>query len=127
MESQAGQRYFRGPFLEGIDGVICYFDDILLHSKTDSEHDTLLARVTERLRDVGLQLNDRKYEYTKSEIQFLGHIVSSQGVRPEPSKIEATQKIEEPFRCYETSQIFRHGELHRQVSTTPVNNLEAIE
>lgn len=82
--------------LDGIEGVICYFDDILLHTKTTAEHDKLLKIVQDRLKVAGLKLNEEKCEYKKSEVSFLGHIVSSEGVRPDPSKIEAIRKLEEP-------------------------------
>jgi len=82
--------------LDGISGVICYFDDILLHTKTESEHDTLLQTVKERLREVHLVLNEEKCEYKKEEITFLGHIINSRGVKPDPSKVEAIVNLREP-------------------------------
>ena len=65
--------------LRGIDGVICYFDDILCHTYTMEEHELLLGRV---LR--------------KSEITFLGHIISKDGVRADDSKIAAMVNMTEP-------------------------------
>ena len=82
--------------LQGIDGVICYFDDILLHSKTDSEHETLLNRITERLQEVGLQLNTGKCELRKHEVTFLGHVINSQGVRPDSTKVDAIKNLSAP-------------------------------
>lgn len=82
--------------LQGIDGVICYFDDILCHTKTMEEHDTLLTRVHQRLVEVGLQLNQTKCEYKKKEITFLGHIINEQGVRPDQSKIDAIKSLSVP-------------------------------
>ena len=67
--------------LHGIDGVICYFDDILCHTSTMEEHELLLGRVFKRLKEVGLQLSPEKCEYRKPEITFLGHISSKDGVR----------------------------------------------
>ena len=46
--------------LAGIDGVICYFDDILCHTSTSEEYERLLVRVKKRLSEVGLQLNNKK-------------------------------------------------------------------
>ena len=82
--------------LGGIDGVICYFDDILIHSKTHKEHEALLQQVLHKLREVGLQLNDQKCEFRKTEITFLGHIINEHGIRPDPSKIEAIHDLPEP-------------------------------
>ena len=46
--------------LRGIDGVICYFDDILCHTSTMEEHELLLGRVVKRLKEVGLQVDPEK-------------------------------------------------------------------
>ena len=80
----------------GIDGVICYFDDILYHTSTMDKHEMLVSRVFKRLKEVGLQLNPEKCEYRKSEITFLGHIISKDGVRADDSKIAAMVNTIEP-------------------------------
>ena len=90
--------------LHGIDGVICYFDDILCHTSTMEEHELLLGRVFKRLKEVGLQLSPEKCEYRKSEITFMGHI-SKDGVHADDSKIAAMVNMTEPtdvaeLRCY---------------------------
>ena len=82
--------------LAGIDGVICYFDHILCHTSTTEEHERFLVRVKQRLSEVGLQLNNKKCEYLRSEINFLGHIISENGVRPDSSKVEVIAKMPEP-------------------------------
>ena len=82
--------------LQGIQGVVCYFDDILCHSTTPSEHEELLKRVHQRLEEAGLLLHREKCEYRKSEITFLGHIIDSQGCRPDPTKVDAISSLPEP-------------------------------
>ena len=82
--------------LRGIDGVICYFDDILCHTYTMEEHKLLLGRVFKRLKEAGLQLNPENCEYRKSEITFLGHIISKDGVHADDSKIAAMVNMTEP-------------------------------
>lgn len=81
--------------LEGIPGVICYFDDILCHSKTKEEHGGLLTKVHVRLKEAGLQLNKEKCEYWRSEITFLGHVIDAEGCRPDPTKVEAIKNMTE--------------------------------
>ncbi|XP_070173810.1 uncharacterized protein [Littorina saxatilis] len=82
--------------LGDIEGVICYYDDIMLHTSTNEEHDKLLKRVFQRLKEVGLELNEDKCEYKKTELKFLGHVISENGVRPDESKVEAIVKMKEP-------------------------------
>ena len=57
--------------LEGLDGVICHMDDILIHSETQEEHNKLVREVLKRLQDAGLTLND-KCDFSKRKIRFLG-------------------------------------------------------
>ena len=79
-----------------IDGVICYFDDILIHTKTEKEHKLLLDKVKSKLTEAGLELNEEKCEYFKAEINFLGHIVSQNGMRPDSSKVKAICDLQPP-------------------------------
>ena len=82
--------------LTEIDGVLCYLDDILCHTSTTEEHEQLFIRVKKTPSEVGFQLNKKKGEYLKSEINFLGHIISGNGVRPDLSKVDAVAKMAEP-------------------------------
>lgn len=87
--------------LVNIPGVVCYYDDILCHSRDNEEHARLLHQVHARLQEVGLRLNDEKCEYNKSEINFLGHIISKDGIRPDTSKVEAISNMVEPTNVTE--------------------------
>jgi uncharacterized protein (DUF427 family) len=74
--------------LEGLEGVICLIDDILVHGKDKQEHDTRLMLTLQRIKAHGVTLNS-KCEFFKSEIKSVGHILSSSGIRPDPDKISA--------------------------------------
>ena len=78
--------------LAGLEGKICfvYIDDILVCSKTFEEHLQHLEQVFERLRKAGLTLKPKKCSFLKKEVIYLGHVISSQGIAPDPAK---TQKI----------------------------------
>ena len=82
------------PYLDKF--VVVFIDDILIYSQTKEEHAGHLRIVLEVLR--GHQLYDKlsKCEFWLEEVQFLGHIISSQGIVVHLSKIEAVLKWERP-------------------------------
>ena len=54
-----------------IEGVINIYDDMLMYGETQLQHDFALARVLQRLDDLGLTLNRAKWKFSKEEIVFL--------------------------------------------------------
>ena len=68
--------------------VIVFIDDILMYSKDRESHDTHLQVVLETLRKEQLYAKLSKYEFWMNEVSFLGHIVSKEGIRVDPKKIE---------------------------------------
>ncbi|KAL5488977.1 hypothetical protein EMCRGX_G018012 [Ephydatia muelleri] len=82
--------------LGGMDGVVCLIDDILVFGTTRVEHDRRLDQVLKRLLSAGLTLNAGKCEFSKTEIRFLGHVVSNQGISPDPEKMKAITLFPEP-------------------------------
>ena len=75
--------------LEGLDGVEVILDDILVWGKNMVQHDERLIQLLERLRAIGLQLNNDKCKIGLTEIPYIGHLLSEQGVKPDPSKVDA--------------------------------------
>ena len=66
-----------------------FFDDIIVFSKNDAEHRKHLAMVFAELSKHRLVVNGKKSEFFLEEIHFLGHIISKDGVRMDPAKVEA--------------------------------------
>ena len=66
-----------------------FFDDMIVFSKNEQEHRQHLTAVFDELRRNRLLVNGKKSEFFLEEIQFLGHIVSKDGVRMDPAKLEA--------------------------------------
>ena len=56
--------------LSDLEGVVCLINNVLVHSKTQEEHDCRLRKVLERIKQVGLTLNAEKCEFSKSTISF---------------------------------------------------------
>ena len=82
--------------LEGLDGVICRMDDILIHGRNQIEHDVRCRAVLFRLQKAGLTLNIQKCEFSQGRLKFLGHIVDAQGVHADPEKTNAIGQFPTP-------------------------------
>ena len=82
------------PFLDHF--VIVFIDDILIYSKSEAEHREHLRAILKVLREKKLYAKFSKCEFWLREVQFLGHVVSSEGIKVDPSKIEAVSKWEQP-------------------------------
>lgn len=64
-----------------------FIDDFLVFGETEKEHDEALKAVIERLNALGIQLNHHKCKFRQTEVIFLGHKLSAQGVRPSDDKV----------------------------------------
>ena len=84
--------------LEGLIGKEClsYIDDVLIFASTRQELLARLSRVLKRLREAGLKIKPSKCKFFEKEVTFLGHRVSSDGVRPDDFKIRAVMDWPEP-------------------------------
>ncbi|KAL4025999.1 hypothetical protein IC575_014406 [Cucumis melo] len=69
--------------------VIVFIDDILVYSKTEVEHEEHLHQVLETLQANKLYAKFSKCEFLLKKVSFLGHVLSSEGVSVDPTKIEA--------------------------------------
>ena len=75
--------------LKGIDGVVCYIDDILITGRNDQEPRSRLEAVLSRLERYGVQLKLSKCSFLQEKVQFLGHVIDAEGVHPSPEKVQA--------------------------------------
>ena len=76
--------------------VIVFIDDILVYSQSEAEHEHHLRLVLQRLRDHQLYAKFKKCEFWLSQVTFLGHIVGRDGIKVDPSKIEAVKDWPRP-------------------------------
>ncbi|GBG84378.1 hypothetical protein CBR_g38351 [Chara braunii] len=76
--------------------VLIYLDDILVYSRSLDEHVEHLHTVLEQLRQAKYKANRDKCEFARQELEYLGHYVTSQGIRPLADKIEVIRVWPEP-------------------------------
>ena len=74
-----------------LNWCIIYLDDIIVYLKTPEEHLERLEAVFNKISKARLKLKPNKCEFFKSEITYLGHIVSNKGIATDPKKIKAIQ------------------------------------
>ena len=79
-----------------IEGSANSQEDIVIWEKTLAEHSNRLRKVLLKVRESGLRLNKNKCQFCKNSIVFLGHIISSEGIRVDPSKTDAITKMSVP-------------------------------
>ena len=72
---------------------IGYLDDIIIFSKTEEEHLQHLEEIFDHLRKAGLKLKLQKCSFFKKHIQYLGHLISDEGIQPLPEKLESIAKM----------------------------------
>lgn len=79
-------------------GKIChvYIDDIIIFGKTLEEHIQNIETIFTTLRKANFRIQPDKSEFLKTEVEFLGFIVSQNGLKPNQKKIEAIQKYPQP-------------------------------
>jgi transposase InsO family protein len=76
--------------------LLIYLDDVIVFSNSLEEHCDRLAEVFQRLRSAGLKLKPSKCELFRTKVNYLGHVVSSQGVSTDPDKVKAVQEWPTP-------------------------------
>ena len=79
-----------------IDGAEVIVDDILVHGKTLKEHNERLRNVLQKARSINLKLNKAKCVFAKPEVDYVGHKLTGEGLKPTDQRIEAIVKMREP-------------------------------
>lgn len=85
----------------GLDGVVVYLDDLLIFGRTQEEHDLRLKALMKRLEQYGVLLNLDKCVFSVNRLEFLGHELSAEGIKPIRSRVLALQQCREPANAAE--------------------------
>jgi hypothetical protein len=115
------------PFLD--EFVIIYLDDILVYSKKLNEHRAHLQKVLDALRKHQLYAKASKCALFQTQVDFLGHVVSGNGIEPDPKKIEAVTSWPKPKTVTELRSFLGLANFYRRFVqgfskiTAPLNDL----
>ena len=83
--------------LQGLQGVIVFIDDILVTGRTREEHIRNLRNVLDRLRQAGLRLKRSKCLFFQKSLEYLGHNISKEGVRPTDERVKCVLEAPPPL------------------------------
>ena len=102
--------------LVGLEGesVIVYLDDILVASKSFSQHMKQLKAVVECLRAAGLRLKPGKCVFLRDKVTYLGHVISAKGIQPDPAKTRKDESSPLPTNITEVRQVIGLASYYRR-------------
>ena len=102
--------------LAGVQWSSClvYLDDVIIVGRTFQEHLKNLKDVFDRLRGAGLKLKPSKCNLCSSQVQFLGHIVSADGVHTDPRLTEKVAQWPRPTSRREVQQFLGLANYYRR-------------
>ena len=91
-------------FLKGLKFAMTYLDDIIIFSQDELQHLEHLEIVFSHLQEAGLKMNRSKCNFFKSEIHYLGHFISPEGISPLPNKLDSIKHMPVPNSAKEIKQ-----------------------
>ena len=101
--SGASFQRLMGHILRGLEYrfALIYRDDIIIFSRSVEEHLVHLEEVFRRLRQANVKLNPKKCSFVKQKVEYLGHVVTPEGVSPNPGKVRVVQEFPTPTNLKE--------------------------
>ena len=102
--------------LRGLQWHTCliYLDDIVVFGKTFDEHLQRVEEVLDRIKAAGLKLKPEKCQLFQREVDFLGHLVSADGIKPNPHNIAKIKQWPKPSNVTEVRRILGMGNYYRR-------------
>ncbi|XP_063360657.1 uncharacterized protein K02A2.6-like [Cydia amplana] len=90
---------------QNINGCEVFVDDLVVYGKDQAEHDERLLKVLQMAKENGVKFNSTKCVFGKSEIEYLGHLLTKDGIKPDPTKIDSIIKMEKPQNVKELQRL----------------------
>jgi len=93
---------------------LIYLDDILIFSQSFEEHIERIRVIFDKIKQSGLKLSPDKCNFFLNEVKFLGHVVSSDGLKTDPDKIKALKEWPLPATVTEMRQFLGFANYYRK-------------
>ena len=102
--------------LAGLTPTQClsYLDDIIVFATTFDDHLSHLEHVLTKLGEAGLRLKPSKCHFALPQVQYLGYLISKDGVQPDPSKVEAVTSYPTPSNATEVREFLGIANYYRR-------------
>ena len=87
--------------VHGLQNVIVYIDDLLVHSSTHDDHLELLDQLLKRLVQHNVKINLSKCHFRSKNVAYLGFCLTEEGVKLGSDKLKAVEKVSPPENVHE--------------------------
>ena len=81
---------------ENWEKCLIYLDDVLIHGRSVDEHLERVKAVLQRVREAGLKLSPAKCTFMKQKVEYLGHVITTEGIQTDSKKVEKVQSWPTP-------------------------------
>ena len=99
---------------EGHDFVEVYIDNVLVFFRTMEEHVKHLRQVLGRLRKAGLKLKPTKCHFIRQAVEYLGHVITPDGLKPNPKQVSTIQDYPAPESVSQVCQFLGMTSYYRR-------------
>ncbi|HEV7736493.1 MAG TPA: reverse transcriptase domain-containing protein [Chlamydiales bacterium] len=109
------QRFMNDIFADMLDvTVVVYLDDILIYSDDEQAHRVHVREVLRRLRANGLYASEKKCFFHKDRVEFLGYVLSPEGLRMDEAKVKVIQDWPEPRKVKDVQSFLGFANFYRR-------------
>jgi hypothetical protein len=95
-------------------GVMAYINNVLIYAEIEKKHDELVKEVLKRLEENGLVISPEKCVWARNRVEFLGYIISKQGIEMAKDKVETVLVWEPPKSLKEIQAFLRFANFYHR-------------
>ena len=103
--------YFQSLMNKVLNFTFAYLDDVIIFSENAEQHLKHIQIVLTKLKQANLKLNKSKHAFFKNEPHYLGHLLTTDGIKPQTEKIKAISEMKPPTNPKRSQRILGYGRL----------------